>query len=278
MHTPRSRGAPAPAPARAAAALSGEAARERAAAAKAGLDAAVLRLNSLLYEKQFYVREIAACTSYRSAYPDEEIQLPPLEAEALAGAGAVAGRAQLAPHALMLSRLTAELNARKALGDALKSARAERQREAGRAAADKARLSALKAPLRGLEQAGGPLLDVLGPRLQLRAPERAATLLPAPLWAINYQFAAARDALGLPIGVRLEGDAAEAAARLAAAGAGAPGARGGDSGSGGGEVAQGPASKRRRQEEAAGVLYEVSARVDWSQQKAADRASDHEWG
>lgn len=236
-----------PRPLPAAAALASDASRERAAAAKADLDRRVLRLQSILYEGRFYDREITACTSYKSAYPDALVAPPPgAAAEQPPPAGA--GR-----HAREVARLTAELAARKALCEELSRAQAERQREAAAAAAAKARVDALKAPLRGLGQAGRPLLSVLGTKVPMQPAAREAGLLPAPLWAIYSQFGAARDALGLGVDVRVEGSA-EAAQQLAAAAAEGPGEAAACSAS---AAADGPAAKRQRREELGDRVYEV---------------------
>lgn len=243
-----------------AAALDSEAVRERAAGAKAQLDRFVLQLHNLLYEKQFFEKEILSCTNFRSAVPDDQIALIS-EAEFMAsGAGGATDAAALSsdPHQLMLARLTHELNTRKLLTEQLKRAQAARQQESGRAAAEKARLETLQASLRGLEQAGRPLVGVLGPRLEMRAQQRGAFLLPMPLWIIYSQFSAARDALELPVDVEVDGSVEEAA-RLAASGApggggdvggegGSSGGRSGGGGAGGAAGGGGPPSKRRKKE------------------------------
>ncbi|KAI8471412.1 MAG: THO complex, subunit 5 [Monoraphidium minutum] len=236
-----------------AAALASEATREAAAAAKGELDRAVLQLHSLLYEKQFYEREISACTNFTSAHPDAAVGVT---IDTSGGGGDVAARARR--HAATLAALAAELGARRDLGEGLRRAQATRGREAARLAALESQLGALRSGLAALGAAGGPLLGVLGPRLQMRPPPRGAGALPAPLWALHAQFAAARDALGLPIDVRIEGappDDAAAAAAAAGSDAGAAdggGAEGGDAGAAGE-----PAGKRRRAAAAAEDIYQV---------------------
>jgi hypothetical protein len=133
----------------------------------------------------------------------------------------------------MVARLQHELDSRKDLVARLKAAQAARRRAGDAAAGQKACLEALQAALRGLDQAGRPLLSLLGPRLERRGQQRAAALLPTPLWVIYSQFSAGRDALGLAVGVDVEGSV-EDAARLAAAGAVAAAGGGGREGSGGG--------------------------------------------
>lgn len=228
------------------AALGSEAVRERAAAAKSQLDRFVLQVHNLLYEKQFYEKEVASCTNFRSAYSDETINLIPEAAYLSTAAGAAAAaEAGGDAHALALARLNHELASRKALTAELATAQAARAREAARAAKQKAQLESLQAALRGLEQAGRPLAGALGPRAELRAAMQKAALLPAPLWVIYSQFRAAADALGQPVDVDIDGTAEDAthAAANQAAPSGGRAARGGGGGAAGGA----PPSKRRKE-------------------------------
>ncbi len=241
-----------------------ESVREQTVAAKAQLDRIVLQLHNLLYEKQFYEKEVLSCTNFRSAVADEDINLIPTDECCAAAPAAAAAAAAGDEHALMLARLQHELDTRKALTAQLKARQSERAKQAKRAAGQKGQLDALQASLRGLEQAGRPLAAALAPRVEVRAQQRAAALLPMPLWVIYSQFAAARDALGLAVDVDVEGSA-EDAARLvkgggggggggsgSAAGGGAKGgaAAGGGAGGGGGGGAAPPPSKRRKESSA----------------------------
>ncbi|KAI8475050.1 MAG: Fms-interacting protein-domain-containing protein [Monoraphidium minutum] len=235
-----------------AAALGSEAAREAAAAAKSGLDQRVLQLHNLLYEKQYYEKEVLSCTNFRSAVPDADICLipePEFLAAAAAAGGAPADEAAADGHKRMLARLAHELGTRKALTRDLAAARSEREAEAAAAAARKGALDALQAGLRGLEDAGRPLAAALGPRAEARAAAAAAGLLPLPLWVVYSQFRAAADALALPVEVSVDGAADAAGAPRSAAG----GKGGGRSGGGA------PPSKRRK--EAQGLAEESVYRV-----------------
>ena len=219
-----------------AAALGGERAREATLEAKAELDRFVLQLHNLLYERQFVEREIASCRSFKSAVPDDAVGLIPEDELLASGASADAAAAAAAgdAHALMLARLGHELDGRRRLAAELEGARAERASEAEKAAAAKAKLDALRSALSGLEQAGRPLAAALGPRAAPRPQQRAAALLPMPLWVIYSQFAAARDALGLPVDVDVEGSIDDAARLAAAAAAEAAAEASGGGGGGGG--------------------------------------------
>jgi hypothetical protein len=63
-------------------AFSAEAAREETASFKGALEGAHLQLQNLLYEKDYYEKEIAECRGFRFSHPDAAIGLVP-EAEFL---------------------------------------------------------------------------------------------------------------------------------------------------------------------------------------------------
>lgn len=97
------------------ASLSTEAPKDATAAAKAQLDAASLQLHNLLYEKQYYQREVAATRHFASNVSDEVVDLVPLDAFLAAQPPEAAQRLSGDAHELMLARLRGELEGRKAL-------------------------------------------------------------------------------------------------------------------------------------------------------------------
>lgn len=191
-------------------ALEAEAHREETAQFRARLEQAHLQLQNLLYEKEYYDKEIHACASFRSAFADEQIGLVPAE-EFLAQASkevlAVAGPH---PHQLMLQRLSHELTQRKALVaklETLKKAKASTRQDVDR---KRKVLDDLQQQLQGLEEVAKPLQTILAPHLSLRGMARNAELLPLPLYIIYSQLAAVKEALGLQIRVIIIGSAVEA--------------------------------------------------------------------
>ncbi len=239
-----------------AAALEVEAIKDETAEFKARLDQASLQLHNLQYEKQYYEKEIQSCRSFQSAVSEDAVDLIPLEQFLQIAPPDVLAAAGDDPHKLMLARLTFELNQRRELSQRLEALQARKQREADTAAARKAQLDDLQQHLRSLEAATRPLQEALAPAMPLKQQHRLAELLPLPLYVVYAQFAAAQEALGLPLEAAIAGSPEEAArlASNALAGANGSEAEGGDDtvtgyeGAGGsGNVAVRPAKRQRRQ-------------------------------
>lgn len=178
---------------------------------KTKLDHFSQQLHNLLYEKQYYEKEVLSCRSFQSAVSDEQVSLIALDeflqsapAEHTKGLGGDA-------HKLMLSRLTFELNQRKQLSQRLLELQKLQQQEATHLGNRKAGIDDLQVRLKGLQQATTPLQEVLAPSLAFREQNKTADLLPLPLYIIYSQFAAAQDALGLSVEVTISGSTDEAA-------------------------------------------------------------------
>jgi THO complex subunit 5 len=222
------------------ASLESERLKEDTSAKKALFDESNLQLENLLYEKQYFEREIAGNQAFKSAIPDEDIVLAPVE-EFKAACVKLAKTVPENEHDLMLGRLTYEETQRKELTRQLHALEEVKQQKASGVAARKAQLDDLHNQLRVLGQAAKPLQDALVPSLNQRMQNRTADLLPAPLYIIYSQYTSGRDMLGLSVDVKISGSL-EDVQRLAS--------HGDASSSGGDKVVPASSSKRRRKEAA----------------------------
>ena len=189
-------------------ALEAEGHREETAQFKGRLEQAHLQLQNLLYEKEYYEKEIHACQSYQSAFSDEQIGLVPVEE--FKATPQQLNEIGTDPHKLMLLRLHHENEKRKGLVQELD--KRKKEKATTRQAVDRKRkvLEDLQQQLQGLEETAKPLQTILAPHLSLRGMARSADLLPLPLYIIYSQLAAVREALGLPIRVVILGSTVEA--------------------------------------------------------------------
>jgi THO complex subunit 5 len=162
------------------------------------LDHDALALHNLVYEQQYYDKEIASCRAFRSAVAEEQIgsDAPPCGAN----------------HDAELARLTAELQARKALKAQLASLEARRAAEQERRAAAQALVDDLRAHLTAVSATSKPLLDRSLPAggSAIKDDREAAELLPLPLYIIYSQAATGASIVGLPLRVGVQGSVAAA--------------------------------------------------------------------
>jgi THO complex subunit 5 len=94
--------------------------KEETARAKQSLEASDLALQNLLYEKQYYEKEIFTCRSFKSKVPEEAVDLMPVEQfwASLSDSPEDAqtrAKAKSSDHELMKQRLVHENNQRRAL-------------------------------------------------------------------------------------------------------------------------------------------------------------------
>jgi len=122
-----------------------EALGEGTVEAKIHLDQSSLQLQNLLYEKHHYEKEIEACTSFRSAFPEEKLELSGL-AEFAADPQATDLQTD-DPHQLMLNRLKHELALRQAKMKELEELKAKRDALAADVAQKRSALVGLDAEL-----------------------------------------------------------------------------------------------------------------------------------
>ncbi|GIL76124.1 hypothetical protein Vretifemale_5834 [Volvox reticuliferus] len=184
--------------------------RDETSKFKIRLEQAHLQLQNLLYEKEYYDKEINECQNFRFKHSDGAIGLVPTEQFQGSASPEVLARIGNDSHKLMLERLYDELNQRKAMVSELNDLR--KARAATRQEVDKRKrtLDDLQQQLQGLEDTAKPLQTILAPHLSLRGFARSADLLPLPLYIVYSQLAAVREALGMPIRVAILGSSVEA--------------------------------------------------------------------
>lgn len=185
--------------------------KEETSKSKKQLEEAHLSLQNLMYEKQYYEKEIHANLSYRPQHSEEAVGLIP-EKEFLAEASEAA-RARIAAgdeHTLMLERLQHELETRQSLAASLEVTKQQRSAAQTSTAARQKVLDDLKTRLKTLEDQARPLQTILAPHLSTRGLSKTSHLLPLPLFILFSQLTACKDALSLPIKVHITGATAEA--------------------------------------------------------------------
>lgn len=184
--------------------------REETSKFRTRLEQAHLQLQNLLYEKEYYDKEIHQCQNFRFKHPGSAISLVPVQQFLQSASPDVLAQIGDDSHKLMLGRLHDELNQRKEMVAKLEDLR--QARAATRQEVDKRKrtLDDLQQQLQGLEETAKPLQTILAPHLSLRGFARNADLLPLPLYIVYSQLAAVREALGMPIRVAILGSSVEA--------------------------------------------------------------------
>ncbi|EFJ49290.1 hypothetical protein VOLCADRAFT_120782 [Volvox carteri f. nagariensis] len=184
--------------------------REETCKFKNRLEQAHLQLQNLLYEKEYYEKEIHECQNFRFKHPDSAIGLVSTEQFLQSASLDVLAQIGDDAHKLMLERLHDELNQRKAMVSQLEELRKARAVTRQEVEKRKRTLDDLQQQLQGLEDTAKPLQTILAPHLSLRGFARSADLLPLPLYIVYSQLAAVREALGMPIRVAILGSYLEA--------------------------------------------------------------------
>jgi len=168
--------------------------KEDSASQRNKLDHDSLQLHNLVYEQQYYDKEIAACRAFASAYTEQQI-------------GSVTLPQQ--QHEQELQRLTAELQQRQALQQQLQSLQHQKEqllKERNRVSTSYAEL---RQQVEHCHSGNSALVSMTQPsRSSIQADAEAAQLLPLPLYIIYTQAAAAAGVVGLPLAVAIEGNPA----------------------------------------------------------------------
>ena len=195
-----------------------EALRVATTDAKIQLDQSSLQLQSLLYEKQHYEKEIQACTSFRSAFPEQQLELLPVQdylahaASSDAADQSVDG--QQDPHQLMMDRLHHEVEFRQATVQELEALKAKRDAIAADVAQRRGSLSGLDAELAKLRASAQRIqkqynVEAVGIGAAGEV-DRLAALLPAPLYLLFTSLRAVAAVEKLPLQVSIAGEQASA--------------------------------------------------------------------
>eukprot|EP00879_Flechtneria_rotunda_P011379 GHRR01011885.1.p1 GENE.GHRR01011885.1~~GHRR01011885.1.p1 ORF type:complete len:416 (+),score=151.79 GHRR01011885.1:217-1464(+) len=190
------------------AALEAEQIREQTAMQRNQLDHDSLQLHNLVYEQQYYDKEVASCRTFQSSVPDEQLSCISLEQFAHQAETAVAGTA----HNQELARLNCELQQRKQLMAHLQALQQEKQHAAATLGAAAGRIDDLRTHMESISNSSRPLVESSLPdTASIRSNKQAAELLPLPLYIIYTQAATGRSVLGLPIKVDIDGSLTAAA-------------------------------------------------------------------
>ena len=204
-----------------------EALREGTGHAKTQLDQSSLQLQSLLYEKHHYEKEIQSCTSFRSAYSEAQLELLPVD-EFKSRATAVSAMAidddtapnteelskDADPHQLMLNRLHHELEFREETVKELEALKTKRDGLAADVAQKRSSLAGLDAEISKLRASAQRVqrhYDVKAVGIHSGDhSDRLAALLPASLYLLYTHLTAVAAAENLPLEISITGEHAVA--------------------------------------------------------------------
>lgn len=200
-----------------------ESLREATGDAKTQLDQSSLQLQSLLYEKHHYEKEIQSCTSFRSAYSEHQLELLPVEEYKTRAATAVAAASAMdeeeeqraeEPHQLMLNRLHHELEFREETVKELEALKAKRDGLAADVAQKRSSLAGLDAEISKLRTSAQRLqrhygIEAVG-IFNGDHSDRLAALLPAGLYVLYTHLTAVAAAEKFPLEISITGEQAVA--------------------------------------------------------------------
>lgn len=177
------------------------------------LDHNSLQLHNLVYEQQYYDKEIAGCTNFQSSVSDERLCcISPEDFSQQAGPDV----ASTAAHDRELARLNSELRQRKRLKADLQALQQQKQQALADLNVATARIDDLRSHMESISQSSRLLMETSLPaKAAVTSNKDAAELLPLPLYIIYTQAVAGSSVLGMPLAVSIEGSTA-AAARYAA--------------------------------------------------------------
>lgn len=187
--------------------------REATSDAKVHLDQSSLQLQSLIYEKHHYEKEIQSCTSFRSAYPDAQLELIPLEeyislshADDRMADGDEVPAATENPHQQMLDRLQHELVSREETVKQLEALKAKRDALAAEVAQRRSALANLDGDVAKLRTSAHRMQNTHSIESAVFSEkERLAAVLPAPLYLLFTHLRAAAAVQNLPLQVSVVG-------------------------------------------------------------------------
>ncbi|KAG7671757.1 hypothetical protein Ndes2526B_g07343 [Nannochloris sp. 'desiccata'] len=195
-----------------------ESLREATVDAKNQLDQSSLQLQSLLYEKQHYEKEIQSCTSFASAHSEQQLELLPVEAYRTRAAASAMDeeeeQKEEEPHQLMLNRLHHELEFREETVKELEALKAKRDGLAADVAQKRSSLAGLDAEIYKLRTSAQRVQRHYGVEavgiLSGDQSDRLAALLPASLYLIFSHLTAVAAADKLPLEISITGEQAVA--------------------------------------------------------------------
>ncbi|KAG8335818.1 THO complex subunit 5 [Homalodisca vitripennis] len=186
-------------------------AREKLHKAKQQADSCHLQLENLLYEILHLKKEVTKCLQFKSK--DEEIDLVPLE-EFYSQAPESISRPEVTKvdtHQQQLARLEWELKQRKQLATLCQDLQAEKEKVASEINRKQSQLDNLAPMLKEVLTVAKPVQETLGLTTgPSPSQQKAAQLLPHPLYFLFVQADALREAGDKSISVKIEGDEEDA--------------------------------------------------------------------
>lgn len=176
------------------------------------LDHNSLQLHNLVYEQQYYDKEVAGCINFQSSVLDDKLScISPEQFIQQAGPEV----AVLSAHDKELARLTHELQQRKRLKADLQALLQCKQQALAELNAATARIDDLRSHMEAISQSSKQLVETSLPATSaIKDNKEAAELLPLPLYIIYSQAVAGSSVLGFPLLIDIDGSTA-AAARFA---------------------------------------------------------------
>lgn len=209
------------------------------------LDHNSLQLHNLVYEQQYYDKEIAGCINFQSSVSDDKLSCITRE-QFLQQAGPDV--TALSAHEQELARLTHELQQRKRLKTDLQALQQRKQQALAELNAATARIDDLRSHMEAISQSSRQLMEASLPAAAaIKDNREAADLLPLPLYIIYSQAVAGSSVLGMPLRVDIDGSTA-AATRFAAEAAAGPGDKARDAAAAAAATPSQPSKRRRKSE------------------------------
>jgi THO complex subunit 5 len=174
--------------------------KEESASQRNKLDHDSLQLHNLVYEQQYYDKEIAASRAFKSAYSNDQI-----------GCYADYDPQQQSESDVLLT----ELQQRQALQQQLQKLQQQKEKLLQERDRVSTSYADLKQQVEQHHTGNTALMEATQPsRSNIRSDAEAAQLLPLPLYIIYTQAATAASVVGLPLSVNIEGNPAVAKQQL----------------------------------------------------------------
>mmetsp|Transcript_46317 Transcript_46317/g.88394 ORF Transcript_46317/g.88394 Transcript_46317/m.88394 type:complete len:434 (-) Transcript_46317:2021-3322(-) len=183
--------------------------KDSTSALKSQLAHAQLQLQSLHYQKTYFIKEINSCKEFRSKYSDDQLDLES-EEEFKATMKSKGVDLPEAAHEIMLNRLAHEYEERKELCATLEELKSKRKILADVVSNKQKLLQGLGTHLVDLRKASLPLQQHLHlPFTHQAKQKKLAKLLPVPLYILYSQLLAVEEAFEDPLEISILGHASE---------------------------------------------------------------------
>ncbi|KAF6262857.1 Fms-interacting protein-domain-containing protein [Scenedesmus sp. NREL 46B-D3] len=198
------------------AALEADRMRAKASGQREDLDQATLQLHNLVYEQQYYDKEISSKRTFQPSVPDDKLCCISSQDFLQVQQQQNPQQKSQSGHEVELARLNYELGQRKQLKAHLQRLLQQKQRAQTELNAARDRIDELRGHMEAIKSSSRSLMETSLPESAAVSRNReAAELLPLPLYIIYSQVATASGVLGLPASAEIAGSTT-AAEQLAA--------------------------------------------------------------